>query len=45
MIGPHDLLIAAACLGQGHDIAMLNIQEFQRVGGLRVVDATPFRRA
>jgi tRNA(fMet)-specific endonuclease VapC len=44
MIGPHDLQIAAAGLALGHEVATLNIQEFQRVPGLKVVDATPFRR-
>jgi predicted nucleic acid-binding protein len=44
MIGPHDLQIAAAGLALGHAIATLNVQEFQRVAGLKVVDATPFRR-
>lgn len=44
MIGPHDLQIAAAGLALGHEVATLNIQEFQRVTGLKVVDATPFRR-
>lgn len=42
MIGPHDLLIAAAGLALGHSVATLNIQEFQRVAGLQVTDATPF---
>jgi tRNA(fMet)-specific endonuclease VapC len=44
MIGPHDLQIAAAGLALGHELATLNAGEFQRVSGLRVVDATPFRR-
>jgi tRNA(fMet)-specific endonuclease VapC len=44
MIGPYDLLIAAAGLGLVHRIATLNAQEFHRVSGLSVVDATPFRR-
>ena len=44
MIGPHDLQIAAASLALGHKIATLNVQEFQRVSGLEVMDATPFRR-
>ena len=43
MIGAHDLLIAAAGLALGHDVATLNATEFQRVAGLRVLDATPFR--
>ena len=45
MIGPHDLQIAAAGLTLGHEVATLNAQEFQRVTGLKVVDATPFRRS
>jgi tRNA(fMet)-specific endonuclease VapC len=44
MIGPHDLLIAAAGLALGHEVATLNIQEFQRVAGLEVWDATAFYR-
>lgn len=44
MIGPHDLQIAAAGLALGHEVGTLNVQEFQRVAGLKVVDATPFRR-
>lgn len=44
MIGSHDLQIAAAGLALGHEVATLNAQEFQRVTGLPVVDATPYRR-
>ena len=44
IIGPHDLQIAAAGLASGHEVATLNAQEFQRVPGLKVLDATPFRR-
>ena len=44
MIGPHDLQIAATALSAGHDLGTLNAQEFQRVPGLQVMDATPFRR-
>lgn len=44
MTGPHDLQIAVAGLALGHEVATLNAQEFQRVTGLKVVDATPFRR-
>jgi tRNA(fMet)-specific endonuclease VapC len=43
MIGAHDLQIAATCLAFAHEVATLNAKEFQRVTGLRVVDATPFR--
>jgi predicted nucleic acid-binding protein len=44
MIGAHDLQIAAAGLTFGHDLATLNAREFQRVTGLRVVDASAFCR-
>ncbi|HUZ07978.1 MAG TPA: PIN domain-containing protein [Candidatus Paceibacterota bacterium] len=44
MIGPHDLLIAAAGLALGHEVATLNVQEFRRVTGLKMVDATSFQR-
>jgi predicted nucleic acid-binding protein len=43
VIGAHDLQIAAAGLALGHDVATLNIAEFQRITGLRVVDASPYR--
>jgi predicted nucleic acid-binding protein len=42
MIGPHDLLIAAAGLALGHEVATLNVQEFRRATGLKVINATPF---
>jgi len=45
MIGAHDLQIAAASLAFAHDLATLNAKEFQHLPGLRVVDASPFRRA
>jgi len=38
------LLIAAAGLALGHEIATLNVQEFQRVNGLKVTNATPFTK-
>jgi tRNA(fMet)-specific endonuclease VapC len=44
MIGPHDLVIAAAGLALGHKIATLNVDEFRQVTGLEVVDASAFRR-
>jgi predicted nucleic acid-binding protein len=44
MIGPHDLLIAAAGLALGHEVATLNVQEFQRITGLNVINATPFAK-
>ncbi|MCI0744553.1 MAG: hypothetical protein L0Y58_04020 [Verrucomicrobia subdivision 3 bacterium] len=45
MIGPHDLQIAATALAATHDLATLNVQEFQRIPSLKVADATSFRRA
>jgi tRNA(fMet)-specific endonuclease VapC len=44
MIGPHDLQIGATAVSLGHDVATLNVSEFQRISGLKIVDATPFRR-
>jgi tRNA(fMet)-specific endonuclease VapC len=44
MIGPHDLQIAAAGLALGHKVATLDMNEFRKVTGLDVVDASPFRR-
>jgi tRNA(fMet)-specific endonuclease VapC len=44
MIGSHDLLIAATAVAGSHDLATLNIQEFRRVKGLRVIDVAAFRR-
>jgi len=32
---PHDLLIGAAALAQGHTLATLNTTEFSRAAGLR----------
>ena len=37
MIGPHDLLIAATALAQGHSLVTTNQREFHRVPGLRLV--------
>lgn len=36
-IGPHDLLIAATALAQGHALVTTNQREFGRVPGLRLV--------
>ena len=44
MIGAHDLQIAAAAHALGHDLATLNVREFRRVTGLRLVDASAFSR-
>ncbi|MCW5557185.1 MAG: PIN domain-containing protein [Verrucomicrobiae bacterium] len=43
LIGPHDLLIAATALTAGFDLATLNVDEFKRVPGLSVIDASAFR--
>ena len=42
MIGPHDLLIGATALAQGHALATLNQSEFSRVAGLRLLDIKLF---
>ncbi len=42
MIGPHDLLIGATALAQGHSLATLNTKEFGRVAGLRLVALQKF---
>ena len=44
LIGAHDLQIAATALALNFGVATLNVQEFQRVPGLQVVDASPFAR-
>ncbi|MEK7668293.1 MAG: type II toxin-antitoxin system VapC family toxin [Gemmatimonadota bacterium] len=36
-IGPHDMLIAATALAQGHALVTMNQREFSRVPGLRLV--------
>ena len=36
VIGPHDLLIAATALAQGHALVTINQREFSRVPGLRL---------
>jgi len=42
MIGPHDLVIGATALAQGHSLATLNTKEFGRVAGLRLVALQKF---
>lgn len=42
MIGPYDLLIAATALQYRYSLATLNIAEFKRVAGLKLVDLTAF---
>src|SRR5260370_27391727 len=41
-IGERDLQIAATAKANGHAIATLNNQEFERVVGLRLLDVKPF---
>lgn len=43
-IGPHDMLIAATALTLGYSVATLNVAEFQRVPGLRLLDVAQFQR-
>ncbi len=38
------MLIAAAGLALGHEVATLNVQEFQRVTGLKVVECNAIRK-
>ena len=42
MIGPHDLMIGATALAQGHGLATLNAREFNRVPGLRLIGLARF---
>ena len=44
MIGAYDLQIAAAGIALGHEVATLNLREFQQIPGLKLVDPEPFRR-
>lgn len=37
LIGPHDLIIAATALASGSGLATLNLREFGRVPGLKVI--------
>ena len=43
LIGLHDLQIAAVALHHGYRVATLNVDEFSRVPGIDVMDASPFR--
>ena len=42
LIGAHDLLIAATSLQMDYALATLNIQEFRRVTGLKLIDIKPY---
>ena len=45
LIGLHDLQIAAVALHHGYRVATLNTDEFSRVPGIEVLDASSFRIA
>ena len=45
LIGLHDLQIAAVALHHGYRVATLNVDEFLRVPGIEVMDASSFRIA
>jgi predicted nucleic acid-binding protein len=40
VIGPHDLIIAATAVAGGHSLMTLNVREFGRLPGLRLVPLT-----
>jgi predicted nucleic acid-binding protein len=42
IIGPRDLEIAATALAIDYSVAIRNLDEFQRVPGLQLLDVTPF---
>ena len=42
VIGPHDMLIAASCLALKHEVATLNVGEFQRVRGLKLAEVAKY---
>ena len=42
MIGDRDLQIAVTALSLDYDLATLNVREFQRVSGLKLVDVSPY---
>lgn len=42
IIGAYDSIIAATALAHDWSVATLNLSEFQRVPGLKVVDASPW---
>jgi predicted nucleic acid-binding protein len=37
-IGPHDRLVAATAIAVGWRVGTANVREFQRIGGLEVVE-------
>jgi predicted nucleic acid-binding protein len=42
VIGDRDLQIAVTALGLDYDLATLNVGEFQRVIGQRLIDVSPY---
>lgn len=42
MIGAHDLMIGATALARGYSLATLNVREFGRIPGLRLVAVERF---
>jgi len=43
-LGARDFLIAATCLHHDSDLTTLNTEEFSRIAGLRLADASSFAR-
>jgi tRNA(fMet)-specific endonuclease VapC len=42
MVGAYDSMIAATALAHDWSVATLNLADFQRIPGLKIVDATPW---
>ena len=42
MIGDRDLQIAVTALSLGYDLATLNVREFQRVSGLKLIELSAY---
>ena len=42
MIGPHDMLVGATALAHGFGLATLNLREFGKVPGVRLVSTEAF---
>ncbi len=43
-VGAHDLMIGATALAHGYALATLNVRDFRRIPGLRLVAVDPFIR-
>jgi len=43
MIGDRDLVIAVTALSLEYDLATLNVREFQRVNGLKLIDSAVYQ--